>query len=66
MRSGSKSRKLAVGIVTAAATIIGTWYGMNFKHMPELQSAYGYRVCLGITLVLTALMWVWCKRRKWI
>ena len=56
----------ALTAIALPATIIGTWYGMNFKHMPELQSAYGYPVCVGVTLVLTALMWVWCKRRKWI
>lgn len=56
----------ALTAIALPATIIGTWYGMNFKHMPELSSPYGYPVCFGITLVFTALMWVWCKRRKWI
>ena len=56
----------ALTAITLPATIIGSWYGMNFKHMPELQSPYGYPVCVAVTLALTALMWVWCKRRKWI
>jgi len=56
----------ALTAITLPATIIATWYGMNFKHMPELSLPYGYPICFGITLVLTALMWVWCKRRKWI
>jgi len=56
----------ALTAIALPATIIGTWYGMNFKHMPELRSPYGYPVCVGITLVFTFLMWIWCKRRKWI
>ena len=56
----------ALTAIALPATIIGTWYGMNFKSMPELRSPYGYPVCVGITLVLTFLMWIWCKRRKWI
>jgi magnesium transporter len=34
----------ALTAIALPATIIGTWYGMNFKHMPELQSPYGYVV----------------------
>jgi magnesium transporter len=56
----------ALTAITLPATIIGTWYGMNFDHMPELRSPYGYPVCVGLTLGLTILMWMWCKRKKWI
>jgi magnesium transporter len=56
----------ALTAITLPATIIGTWYGMNFEHMPELKSAYGYPIALGATVVLTAAMWWWCKKRRWI
>lgn len=56
----------ALTAITLPAILIATWYGMNFAHMPELRSAYGYPVVIAITLVLTAIMWVWCKRRRWI
>lgn len=56
----------ALTAIALPATIIGTWYGMNFEHMPELRSPYGYPVCVGVTLLATFVMWVWCKRRKWI
>ena len=26
-------------------TLVGTIYGMNFKHMPELEWVYGYPIC---------------------
>ena len=33
-------------------TLIAGWYGMNFKHMPELNWEYGYMVCVLISIVL--------------
>jgi len=56
----------ALTAITLPATIIGTWYGMNFDNMPELHTRYGYFVCVGATLTLTVLMWFWCKKKKWI
>ena len=56
----------ALTALTLPATLIGTWYGMNFDNMPELRSPYGYPTALVVTVVLTAGMWWWCKRRRWI
>jgi magnesium transporter len=56
----------ALTALTLPATLIGTWYGMNFAHMPELASPYGYPVAAALTVLLTAAMWWWCKRRRWI
>jgi magnesium transporter len=56
----------ALTAITLPATIIGTWYGMNFEHMPELKSPYGYPIALVATVLLTIAMWWWCKKRRWI
>lgn len=56
----------ALTAISLPATIVGTWYGMNFQHMPELRSPYGYPAIISVTIALTALMWRWCKRRRWI
>ena len=56
----------ALTALTLPATLIGTWYGMNFEYMPELKSPYGYPTAVVATIVLTVVMWRWCKRRKWI
>ena len=56
----------ALTALTLPATLIGTWYGMNFEHMPELKSPYGYPTALVLTIALTYVMWRWAKRRKWI
>ena len=56
----------ALTAITLPAILIGTWYGMNFSNMPELRSPHAYPVVIGVTLVLTAIMFAWCKRRRWI
>jgi magnesium transporter len=56
----------ALTAITLPVTIISTWYGMNFKHMPELEARYGYLVCFILTVVLTAVVWWWCRRKRWI
>jgi magnesium transporter len=56
----------ALTALTLPATLIGTWYGMNFHHMPELSSPLGYPIAVIVTLILTAGMWWWCKRKRWI
>ncbi|CAF0953804.1 unnamed protein product [Rotaria sordida] len=44
--------------------IVGV-YGMNFHNMPELHWKYGYFVVLSVMVLLTILMLVWFKRKKW-
>jgi magnesium transporter len=47
-------------------TFIVGIYGMNFEHMPELKSPYGY---IGIWLsmvVVSAFIYLWFKRKKWL
>lgn len=56
----------ALTAITLPATVVATWYGMNFEHMPELKSAHGYTLATVVTIVLTIWMWIWCKRRRWI
>jgi magnesium transporter len=56
----------ALTAITLPVTIISTWYGMNFEHMPELKWRYGYLTCVIVTIVLTAGIWWWCKRKRWI
>ncbi|MCJ2015780.1 magnesium transporter CorA family protein [Methylobacterium sp. J-076] len=44
-----------VSVVGVPPTLIASMYGMNFKHMPELEWTYGYPYALGL-IVLSALM----------
>ena len=53
----------ALTAISLPATLVATWYGMNFVHMPELVGRWSYPVVAGITLVLTLLVYRWCKHR---
>jgi magnesium transporter len=56
----------ALTAITMPPILFGTWYGMNFAYMPELNSPYGYWISLGIMLSTSAAMYLWCRRRGWI
>jgi Mg2+ and Co2+ transporter CorA len=47
-------------------TLIGTVYGMNFDHMPELHWVIGYPLALLAMVLLSVGLYVMFKRRKWL
>jgi magnesium transporter len=55
----------AVGLV-AAPTLIGSIYGMNFVHMPELGWTFGYPYALLLMLASSLTVWVISKRAGWL
>ena len=54
-----------ITVITMPVMILGTWYGMNFQHMPETKPAAAYPVVIGVTIVSTALTYWYFKRKKW-
>lgn len=51
--------------LTMPAAVIGTWYGMNFRVMPELGWAWSYPAVLAVTLLCTVAMLFYFKRKEW-
>jgi len=50
----------------AAPTLLTSWYGMNFHHMPELDKPWGYPAMIAFTgLVCGGLFWL-LRRAKWL
>ncbi|MFD4523011.1 magnesium and cobalt transport protein CorA [Streptomyces sp. NPDC058470] len=49
-----------------APTLVGTIYGMNFKHMPELGWRFGYPFAIGLMGIVCAGLYVIFKRRDWL
>jgi magnesium transporter len=49
-----------------APTLVGTIYGMNFSHMPELHWALGYPFAIGLMGVVCVSLYVIFKRRDWL
>lgn len=41
-------------------------YGMNFKHMPELESVWGYPVLWGVMIAVVIVLLAFFRRRKWL
>jgi magnesium transporter len=50
----------------AAPTLITSWYGMNFEHMPELHGRYSYAILIGFVGVVCVGLYALLKRAKWL
>ncbi len=59
-------RLAAISLIFLPLTFIVGNYGMNFKHMPELDWHYGYLVIWGINIIIAWLIFKWLKKHKWI
>jgi magnesium transporter len=47
-------------------TFIVGLYGMNFKHMPELDWVWGYPAAIALMMVVAGGILLWFRRRGWI
>ena len=50
----------------AAPTLLTSWYGMNFTHMPELSQPRAYPVMIGVMIVVVGGIYTLLKRAKWL
>lgn len=55
-----------VATIFIPLTFLAGIYGMNFAHMPELQSPWGYPLVCGTMLVLAAAMLEFFRRKGWL
>jgi magnesium transporter len=55
-----------ITIITTPLMIVGTWYGMNFKNMPELDWRWGYSYAVVLTVLSTAATLIYFRRKKWL
>jgi magnesium transporter len=55
-----------VAVVLMPPTLVGTVYGMNFEHMPELKWALGYPTALVAMIVSAILPYLYFKWKKWL
>src|SRR5436309_11641567 len=54
-----------ITVITTPLMMVGTWYGMNFHDMPELQWKHGYWVAGTVTAVSTVGTIWYFKKKKW-
>lgn len=54
------------GAILAIPTMIFSWYGMNFKHMPELEWEYSYPLVLSVIVIGSVFLYIRLKRKGWL
>lgn len=47
-------------------TLIASFYGMNFRFMPELDQPWGYPMAIGAMLGSAGLTWLVLKIKGWL
>jgi magnesium transporter len=52
--------------IIAVPTFLASIWGMNFEHMPELDTSWGYPLALAMMLVAVVLLYRFFKRIEWL
>jgi magnesium transporter len=65
-QSEQVKRISAWAAILFAPTLVGTNYGMNFEHMPELGWTFGYPLALALMVLVSLSLYLVFKRRRWI
>lgn len=55
-----------VSVFFMPPTLVASLYGMNFKHMPELDWVDGYPMALGLMLLFAVLPYAYFRRKGWL
>ena len=64
---GEVVKKLAGwAALLAAPTLVASWYGMNFVHMPELAGRYSYYVVIGAMALVCLGLYRYLRKVKWL
>ena len=67
VRQNDDMRKISAGAaLVVVPTLIAGIYGMNFRHMPELDWTFGYPFALGLMAAVAAGLWVLFKKSGWL
>jgi magnesium transporter len=67
IRQNEEVKKISAwAAILFAPSVIGTIYGMNFRHMPELHWRFGYLFALGLMVAVSVALYLVFKRRGWI
>ena len=67
INQGEVVKKLAGwAALLAAPTLITSWYGMNFRYMPELNGRYDYYALMVVMLIVCVLLYRYLKKVQWL
>ena len=59
-------RLAACAALVAVPTMIAGVYGMNFKHMPELDWQFGYPLAVGIMIAIDVYLFFRFRKARWL
>ncbi|PLC55205.1 magnesium transporter [Pollutimonas nitritireducens] len=65
-QTDTTKRLAAWAAILAVPTAVAGIYGMNFKHMPELDWAYGYPAVMGLTFAACAVLYWKFRKSNWL
>ena len=66
IRQNDDMRKISAGVALfVAPTLVGSIYGMNFDHMPELGWPVGYPLALGLMVSICLALMVFFRKSGW-
>jgi magnesium transporter len=67
IRQNEDMRRISAWVAIAAVpTLLAGIWGMNFKHMPELQWYYGYGMALGAIAAVCLFLYIMFRRSGWL
>lgn len=52
--------------LVAVPTLVASWYGMNFEHMPELSEPLAYPLLTGAVALIVAGLYALLRRARWL
>lgn len=55
-----------MAVMLMPPTLVASVYGMNFRHMPELEYAQGYPMALGLMAISAIVPYLYFRRKGWL
>ena len=59
-------QRAAARLASKQPWLIAARYGMNFRHMPELQGRYSYYVLIGMVALICISLYRYLKKVRWL
>jgi magnesium transporter len=55
-----------MAVMLMPPTLVASVYGMNFRHMPELEWMEGYPMALGLMVISAVIPFIYFRRKGWL
>ena len=55
-----------MAVMLMPPTLVASVYGMNFRHMPELEWIDGYPIALGLMFLSALIPFLYFRRKRWL